>query len=188
MSLRKIELTLGNGTIGWGVTWSYPRDDGNLYKIPIYSLKVEGEDDGGKQQTKTFEAFRFGVHRPTAGAVAQVVGLADEQTHTIKAWIEDYSVHSARSLEKGAWKVYSNFLIHDGPDDPKDVNEPYASIGCVEICKGPAGFDEFNNFIISLSGSKKSSRNEKLKEIGSSGKMAIKYLKASRPPLTIYHP
>jgi hypothetical protein len=45
--------------------------------------------------------------------------LADYQTHTIKAWLPDYSVHSYPSPEDGAWQVYNNFVIHDGPDKPK---------------------------------------------------------------------
>ncbi len=108
--------------------------------------------------------------------------MAGQQTHIIKAWLPHYSVHSARSREKGAWQVYDNFLIHDGPDDPK--KEVYASVGCIEICNGPQGFDRFNDFIISLSGSNQPSRASQLAEIGRSKKMVITYQKAVRPPYT----
>lgn len=110
-----------------------------------------------------------------------VVGLADFQVHVIKAWLPNYSVHSAVSLERGAWQVYGNFLIHDGPDNPKV--QVYASIGCIEICNGPRGFDIFNDFLISLSGPTSTDRADQLVEIGRAKKMFIKYLKASRPPL-----
>lgn len=173
-----------NKTVDYAKTWSYPEDDGNIYKIPTYELIVEGTDGAGNAQKKTFEVFRFGVYRPTKKSAAKVVGLADKQTHKIKAWLPNYTVHSASSPEKGAWKVYDSFLIHDGPDDPK--TELYASIGCIEICQGPSGFVAFNDFIISLSGSAKATKGEKLAEIGSSGKMVITYEKASRPPLAIY--
>lgn len=91
-------------------------------------------------------------------------------------------MHSAPSVEKGAWQVYGNFLIHDGPDDP--ASQVYASIGCVEICGGPNGFVKFNDYIISLSGTKAKTRAKKLAEIGRSKIMKITYLAASRPPLT----
>jgi hypothetical protein len=185
MRVRAIKLTVGSKVVGHAVTWSYPKDDGRLYRIPTYPVTVEGHDDAGVAQTTEFEAFRFGIHRPTSKAVASVVGLANQQTHTIKAWLPDYSVHSANSVEKGAWQVYDSFLIHDGPDDPTDTAQPYASIGCVEICRGPRGFDRFNDTIIGLSGSKQPTRGRKLAEIGASGAMEISYLKANRPPLDV---
>ena len=111
-----------------------------------------------------------------------MVGLADAQTHVIKAWLPHYSVHSARSLEIGAWQVYGNFLIHDGPDDPH--NEVYASIGCIEICGMPRGFDAFNDFLISLSGPKSTQRADQLAEIGNARNLSIGYLKAKRPTVS----
>jgi hypothetical protein len=185
MSIRQINLTVGNSIVGHGVTWSYKIDDGARYSIPIYALEVKGKDDSDKSQTRSFDVFRFGVTRASANSAARVVGLADEQTYTIEAWLPKYVVHSAVTTEKGAWQVFKNYLIHDGPDDPDSRNNAYATLGCLEICRGPAGFDIFNDFIISLSGSKKSSRDEKLAEIGKSGKMVIKYLKAARPPLAV---
>lgn len=89
-------------------------------------------------------------------------------------------------MEKGAWQVYDNFLIHDGPDDPK--REVYASVGCLEVCNGPRGFDDFNDYIISLSGSSAPNRAAKLNDIGSSKSIIITYTKATRPPLSIPTP
>jgi hypothetical protein len=77
-----------------------------------------------------------------------------------------------------------SFLIHDGPDDPH--RQVYASIGCIEICGGPNGFVDFNDFIIELSGPKASTRAEQLIEIGAAGNISIEYEKASRPPLRKY--
>ena len=58
----------------------------------------------------------------------------------------------------------------------------YASIGCVEIC-GKKGFLKMNTFMALLSGSKKSSMDEKLMEMGQSGKLKITYAYAHKPPL-----
>jgi len=108
-----------------------------------------------------------------------VVGLADHQTHIIKAWLPNYRVHSARSQENRAWQVYGNFLIHDGPDNPTEL---FATIGCVEVM-GYRGFVKFNDLIISLSGPKATSRDQQLIEIGRAARMSITYERASRPPL-----
>jgi len=59
---------------------------------------------GADLKTRDFEAIRFGVMKKGA-ASARVVGLSDQQTHTIKLWLPDYTVHSANSPEKGAWQV-----------------------------------------------------------------------------------
>jgi hypothetical protein len=59
----------------------------------------------------------------------------------------------------------------------------YASIGCVEICGGPTGFVEFNNYLIELSGPTSTIRAEQLKEIGAARNISIEYEKAIRPPI-----
>lgn len=177
--MRIIKLNVGNKVIGQAATWAYPGGAKlGHFTIPTYELTVSGINDHGKQEIKRFEVLRFGLKSENGGN-PKVVGLADQQTHTIKAWLPHYTVHSARSKERGAWQVYDNFLIHDGPDDPK--KEVYASVGCIEICNGPQGFDIFNDYIISLSGSLKGKRSDKLIDIGNSKKMIITYQKAIRP-------
>lgn len=183
MAVRDIQMTVGASSIGTGVTWAYP--DGPptvLYRIPIYKMTVTGKDNAGTGVSKEFEVFRFGVKKAGLSAPASV-GLADQQTHTIEMWLPDYSVHSAPSAEMGAWKVYDNFLVHDGPDDPQSTAAPYATVGCIELC-GASQFDALNDFIISLSGLTSGTRQEKLNAIGSSGKLKITYMAASRPPVT----
>lgn len=128
-----------------------------------------------------FSVFRFGVTRKDEKSEPFVVGLSDQQTHVIKRWMPTYSPHSAKSTEIGAWQIYDSFLIHDGPDYPRNPRA-FATIGCIEVCS-PGAFNQFNDLIIELSGSKKSSRDQQLIEIGSSGQMTITYLQAQRPPL-----
>ena len=185
--IRRINLKLWNTEVGKAVTWSYPDSDGKYYLIPTYKMTVDGTDDTGKKTLREFEVIRFGPNRHKSdGRPAHMVGLRNYQKHKIKLWYGAYTVHSARSDEKGAWKVYGNFLIHDGPDDP--MKEFYATAGCVEVCGGPRGFDIFNDCIISLSGSKQKTRYKKLREIGGSSRMAITYMKASFPPLVEHTP
>lgn len=117
--MRNIKLNVGNKEIGKALTWAYPYGQSfGYFTIPTYELKVSGTDDTGMPKSQAFEVFRFGVKCDHGGS-PHVVGLADFQTHVIKAWLPHYRVHSAVSLEQGAWQVYGNFLIHDGPDDPK---------------------------------------------------------------------
>ncbi len=182
--MRAVKMVVGNKPFGTAVTWAYPDGaDDEFFEIPTYELTVSGTDGAGSAAERTFEVFRFGVQKEGSKG-PRVVGLADEQTHTIKAWLPDYTVHSASSPEKGAWQVYDSFLIHDGPDDPKDRAGAYASIGCVEVCNGPEGFVAFNDYLIALSGPKAGlSRAQQLKAIGAARNLSITYRKATRPAL-----
>lgn len=182
--MRPVKLLVGSKPIGTAVTWAYPDGGAETYIIPTYELTVSGKDHGGVSHQRKFEVIRFGVYQKGKRGQPTVVGLANHQIHIIKAWLPDYTVHSASSPEKGAWQVNENFLIHDGPDDPH--RQVYASIGCIEICGGPNGFVDFNDYLIQLSGPKSTNRAEQLKEIGRARNISIEYEKASRPPLRRY--
>ena len=179
--MRAIKLQVGAKPIGSALTWAYPDGGAETYRIPTYELIASGKDAKGAESKRSFEVIRFGVQQKGKRGKARVVGLANHQVHTIKAWLPHYTVHSAASPEKGAWQVYDNFLIHDGPDDPH--RQVYASIGCVEICGGPNGFVGFNDYLIGLSGAKAKDRANQLKEMGAARNIAIEYEKAARPTL-----
>ena len=177
--MRDVKITIGGVPVGDQRTWAYPRGQSlGKYLVPIYNCSVKGVDDGGKPVMGRFKVLRFGVQCKD-GKTAAVVGLSDYQVHRIKAWLPNYRVHSANSQENGAWQVYGNFLIHDGPDNPTEL---FATTGCIEIM-GYRGFVKFNDLMISLSGSRANSRARQLAEIGRSGNITVTYEKASRPPL-----
>ncbi|MBK6919364.1 MAG: hypothetical protein IPH07_18355 [Deltaproteobacteria bacterium] len=181
--MRPVTMLVGNRPIGRAYTWAYPYGEAEgLFVMPTYALTVEGTLPSGEHAKRDFEVFRFGVHCPKNGRPA-MVGLAQQQTHVIKSWISTYTVHSADSPERGAWQVTGNFLIHDGPDNPLSRDDVYASIGCLEVCGGPLGFDVFNDFIIALSAPRAGSRDAQLQEIGGAHSIRITYLAATRPPL-----
>lgn len=186
MSIRNIKLTVGNVIKGHGILKSYPVNDLKSYRMPLYTLTVEGTDDSDKKQSKDFNIFRFGIHKPLKTSPAKVVGLADQQTHIVKKYKHDYRLHSVEgtpyNASDGAWVVWKTFYIHDGADDPQ--TEAFGTIGCVEVCD-PDGFIKLNDFIISLSGSTKTTKTDKLIEIGASGKMKVTYLRTTRPPLEV---
>ena len=127
-----------------------------------------------------FPVYRFGV-QSTDGKSAHVVGLAENQRHVIKSWKPTYTVHSAPSLEDGAWVVTGTFYIHDGPDNDTEI---YATIGCVEV-RGPQGFVKFNDLLISLMDPAGKTRDEQLAAIARSGLLTIVYEKATRPALKV---
>jgi hypothetical protein len=83
MSIREINVTIKNEIKSYGILKSYSIDDGKNYKMPLYIMTVEGKDDAGKQQSKDFNIFRFGVYKPSKNAAVMTVGLADKQTHKI---------------------------------------------------------------------------------------------------------
>jgi len=179
--MRVVNIRIG-GTAGREFpTWAYPNGRHlGLFWIPSYPCIVTGSDNAGNNVSERFEVLRFGI-LCNDGKTPKIVGLANYQMHVIKAWIGSYRVHSARSDENGAWQVYNNFLIHDGPDDLSLVGA-FASIGCIEIT-GPKGFSRFNDLIIKLSGPKETSREAQLVEIGRTGSMRITYEAARRPTL-----
>jgi hypothetical protein len=177
--MRAVKISVGSTQVGEQRTWAYPsgRSLGHFF-VPIYHCYVEGQDDSGKAVREQFDVLRFGVQSKD-GKTASVVGLAEMQTHVIKAWLPHYRVHSASSPENGAWQVYGNFLIHDGPDNPGEI---FATIGCVEIM-GARGFVRFNDLVIALSGPKAKAKDQQLLEIGGAARMSITYARATRPPL-----
>ena len=177
--MRKVALTVGATSSKEGKTWAYPNGAARgKFLIPVYQMTVAGTNSIGTPINETFPVFRFGVQCKD-GKTAHVVGLAQQQTHVIKQWDPNYKVHSAVSKEDGAWQVYGNFLVHDGPDNDTEL---FATIGCVEVM-GPKGFLKFNNLLVSLMDPPGSSLNEKLSAIGSSKKLTITYNKATRPAL-----
>lgn len=177
--MRAVKLTVGGVPVGEHKTWAYPAGQAlGVFLVPIYQCRVEGTDDSGKNVKEVFQVLRFGVQSKD-GKNASVVGLANAQRHVIKAWLPTYRVHSASSPENGAWQVYDNFLIHDGPDYPTEL---FATIGCIEIM-GPSGFVKFNELIVALSGPLATNLPQQLLEIGRAGQLSITYDIAARPKL-----
>jgi hypothetical protein len=177
--MRKVDINVGGVSIGESPTWAYPAGYSlGIFSVPVYSCSVRGKDNNGNSIHERFSVLRFGV-KCDDGKTAKVVGLADFQSHVIKAWLGSYTVHSAASQENGAWQVKDNFLIHDGPDHPGEL---FATVGCIEIM-GHKGFSRFNDLLLKLTGPSAGSRAKQLAEIGRSGCLVMTYEKASRPPL-----
>lgn len=177
--MRSVTLTVGGTPHGEAKTWAYPHGASlGKFLIPTYELTVAGTDNSEKSVTEKFSVFRFGVQSED-GKTTRVVGLAHHQMHIIQKWISTYRVHSASSTENGAWQVYGNFLIHDGPDNDTEL---FATIGCIEIM-GPQGFLKFNDLLISLMDPPGSNRDEELDAIGRSGQLKVVYEPAKYPAL-----
>jgi hypothetical protein len=184
--MRDVKISVGGTPIGEQQTWAYP-NGGSLgtFLIPVYPCWVEGTDANRRYVRERFEVLRFGVECKD-GRTAHVVGLADFQSHVIRAWLPKYTVHSAPSEQDGAWQVYDSFLIHAGPEESSanrgHASVLFATIGRIEIM-GPRGFWRFNDLVISLAGPKSACIPEQLQEIARSGHLKITYSAAKRPPL-----
>ena len=166
LGLEQVNLNIsGTPTGNYALSWAYP--DGNrseYYYTPLYKLTVSSS-----RGSETFEGIRFGPRNKNGNL--SVSGLADEQTHNLQ-WYPGYGLHSTSVAEPGAWIVYDNFLVHDGPDD---FSQAFGTAGCVEVT-GANGFSRLNNAILRLSG-----------ETNLHGVDAIiKYEAATRPPLSAF--
>ena len=77
------------------------------------------------------------------------------------------------------------FLIHDGAD-PSEGGPAYrsASNGCIKLL-GHNGFTKFNNFLISLSGSTKTTRSEQLLDISNANIIKLVVQSAVAPQLKV---
>ena len=178
--MRPVLLVVGGTPIGNGKTWAYPAGESlGTFIVPIYNLDMIGTDENNNKIKFSYSVYRFGMHC-SDGKTAKVVGLAEKQEHVIKSWIPTYSVHSSTSIEDGAWQVYDNFLIHDGPDNPNSNSGLYASIGCIEIL-GKNKFNDFNDKIIQLAAPQFKSRTQNLISIAATKSLKIRYEKADRP-------
>jgi RHS repeat-associated protein len=143
LGLEKVTLTVSGVTSGnYALSWAYPDGDPSIvYKTPLYKLTVSSS----LGPSQTFEVIRFGP-RNKNGKLS-VAGLADAQTHELE-WFPGYTLHSTNSAENGAWIVYGNFLLHDGPDD---FNEAFGTAGCLEVV-GKEGFSKLKDAVLKLSG------------------------------------
>lgn len=115
--MRKVKIMIGGIPSGEQQTWAYPNGQPfGRYLVPIYKYFVEGVDAGNVVKVP-FDVLRFGV-LCNDGKTASVVGLSDYQAHIIKAWIPTYCVHSANSMENGAWASLWEFFDPRWPRQP----------------------------------------------------------------------
>ncbi len=169
--MRKVNIFISNVTQGDAHISSYPDNQKSKkikYKVPLYIVNVEGVNHNGTRVSEVFNAVRFGVHKPYGSDRIRVVGLSDDQTHTL-TW------DNISTMTENAWRVYDGFFIHPGPDYP--MSQVFGSIGCVEIC-GVGEWDRFNETILNLTGAKDEY------EVSDNKLLTAEYQSATRPPLT----
>jgi hypothetical protein len=160
---RKVTIQLTNKIVGSYEARSYPHDDlrGDkkiqLYRVPLYEIKVFGEDDKGKLQTFLHKAPRFmpywnNPQKPYHAykAVGWLnSGLSTARKIVVDKYKSDYELHNRYSPGRGAIVMRGSFYIHAGPSSETEVG--FGSAGCVEIL---GNFDDFKKDVASLSGFK----------------------------------
>jgi hypothetical protein len=164
LGLEQVTLTVAGAPNGnYALSWAYPDGDpSQAYRTPLYNLTISST-----RGSQTFQVIRFGPRNENGNLSAS--GLADQQTHRLK-WYPEYELHSTNLAENGAWIVYGNFMLHDGPDN---FSEAYGTAGCLEVT-GANGFSRLNDAIRRLSGESNLFNVDAI----------IKYEKAKRPPLS----
>jgi len=159
-----VKLTVTNITVGWARVKSYHKPSATHFKVPLYSLRMEGYTDSGDKAYKYFNVVRFGVQceddiSPT------VVGLKDAQSYYLK-WV---------TYRGGCWQVLGDWLIHEGTSGPQ--RQAWGDLGCIEIT-GQNKWKEFQDSIFYFC------RTNDPNEIARRNLAFIEYeMVESRPPL-----
>jgi len=161
--------TVTDQQTGIAVVRAYPVSNGNLYQVPLYRMVVSGRDPRGNKYSENFNVIRFGVYN-TAYKGPMVVGLSDDQTHTMK-W--DY----ISTMDGYAWRIWKGHFLHDGPDYP--TSQFYGSIGCIEVT-GRGEWNRLQNLVLTKTG------QTSYQDISKKGLFKIHLEFAPRPPLQIY--
>lgn len=188
--LRRVDVTISgdpitdaNGEVQYGYVSGYGSE--NIYEVPLYKATVKGTNNEGDEVEESFTVVRFGV-TDKKGKTPFTNGLADQQTHISRAWLDDYLERQSYrpTVSKGAWFVYGNFLLHDGTDYPTNSRMAWATDGCVEFC-GVGKFDRFNELIVELSGTTLTGDAAKA-EIAKQEVLYVTFQKAKRPAVKLH--
>ena len=105
----------------------------------------------------------------------KIVGLAQEQTHTVSGWIPEYLSEISR-FPKGAYIIYDSHYLHSGSTDGFPN---VAVVGCIGI-HGNGGWVNFCNAITEIAGTDNES------DIVRKKKLVVKIEATSIPPRKNY--
>lgn len=164
--IRDILLTVSGTTTGQnGTVWIGIENE--VFSVPVYHVTLTGTDQSGNGVSFQYEAIRFGVDY--VNGVVKVVGLAEERTYTVSAFLPGKYGDSPLG---DAWQIQGNHLLHVGPSK---LNVAVAAYGCIEICHFRMG--DLNEKILLYSNAKNG------QDLVRSGKFKIHLEGANRPPL-----
>jgi RHS repeat-associated protein len=188
--LRNVKLTVTNEIVGKARVSGYSHEGGRTddeFEVPLYTMTIEGTDEDGNKQSREFSVIRFGVSQKKTGGAANVVGLANSQSYTIKSWNGKY-LYGEEDITPGAWRITGSWLLHDGADAP--LKDAWGAIGCIEVCGRTVGneddhFTGLNWLIRDWSGAKNATGNAEFKNqlVAKSGALSIHFQRAKVPPL-----
>lgn len=161
MSARTVTITLTSRIVEHYEARSYPHDDKNkdgkleLYRVPVYEVRIDGTDAAGKKVRHIHQAPRFMPYyndpaKPNPHYHAKGwlnAGLSSGRTIHVARYIKDYAVQNRYSPGRGAIVLKDSFYIHAGPASLADYG--FGSAGCVEII---GNYDVFKARIAALSG------------------------------------
>ena len=147
MARSQIILEVTDKKVGysWMKNWKN-EGDGNRYLVPTYQMNVYVQCGREKRWVGAFEVVRFGIDSAGWGGSGSICGLSDAQDYKLRWW-GDYPVHSVEGAPGGGWIIFGDYLVHAGPENPRDAVNPFGATGCIEVC-GPGQWAQLNGTIL----------------------------------------
>jgi hypothetical protein len=126
MALREVLITISNEEVP-GLTYgarSYPDSDYDdngsieIYMVPVYYVYIEGTNNHGFTEKKTWQALRFMPYWNPYGAVSsyKTPGWINAGVHyfpksVVKKYKPDYRIHNRPGVSNGAIVIRDGFYI-----------------------------------------------------------------------------
>ena len=176
-----------------GLLYSYPDrypsdDDYIYYKIPYYKLLIEGieVDENGVEtvvETLEYQVVRFGVKykRSNNDESPSIVSI-ENSSHKNSDGSSKFQISTempltwayiSTTMYHRGWNIFGPYYIHVGPP----AGHAMGAVGCIEICGGSNGSEDFNSDVKRLSGINGMSLNVTYTNI------TVKFLSATQPQL-----
>lgn len=141
---EKIKVEIMDEIVGYTTVKSFKyrsADEGGviLWQVPLYKVRVSGQDDEGRQVSRDFKAVRFGVQRNSTGDPF-IIGITSGTFNL-----------SASSYMGGSYHIdgaMRNDIAYIHKGNPGAVSHA-SYIGCVDI-SGPGSSGAFTNFMTQL--------------------------------------
>ena len=188
--LNQVEIVVTNFKVGSYEARSYPDQETDsagqypLYSVPVYRIRVRGQDPSQNPFTVDFSAPRFmpfyndpknpSPHYKALGWLN--CGLSSHRRVVVSRFIQNYAVQNRYSPGRGAIVVHESFYIHAGPASPQDVG--FGSAGCIEVI---GNYDLFKHAIARLSGSASVQSDDAIQELVHARKLIVT-IQAATPP------
>lgn len=123
---------------------SYPTKSGMAYKVPIYRVKLTSTARPVDERWGC--VLRFMPVKENLNAVPFMSGLKDAQSFLAPTYDPLYSPQNTPELNRGAFLLYGDFMVHSGPKLVTDYGS--GGKGCISVID----FNKFKTDIVYMCG------------------------------------